>query len=486
MKKLIVFSVIFALVAGSVFAADIGVTVLGAAQLLNGNDKQELKETKDDGTPVYGNKNQNDTDFGIGRINIEASGALEDGTIGGWLRFRAGGGQGSNVEGWGKVWWKPIDAFQLQLGANPDGEWGLDGVAGWNFYQLACDVSIIDNGNTWGWGYTGLGDVKFRDAFFGGWGEPNALIFNVTPVEALEIHLAFPIGQASVPAYKEYQKFTVQAKYNIDGVGTAAITYQNGFGHEDGTRGGGTAIYSGETNDPSKLFIYFGLSSIENLGVDIGVGLTLPSDVTHTVTYYGAEGTPDENKKLSETTITKNYPLNVGVGVNFSSGAFGVKARVLAEFLGSTETDKARYNLDGSKVTTGNATENYKLGDGLTMLIDVQPSFAVNETMTAYLSMGVGFKTGWDERDMVLNSDGTPKVESGNVVYEITADPRSEFAWHVQPYVVITPSYWSGAFFAGFRLESPIGRDNLPGKDGKENMTRIVNWSIPIGISFSF
>jgi len=506
MKKLIVFSVIFALVAGSVFAADIGVTVLGAAELLNGNDVKEVKETKDNGSQVWGNANKNSDSFGIGRINVEGSGALEDGTIGGWARLRAGGGQGSPVEGWGKVWWKPIDAFQLQLGANPDGEWGLDGVAGWSFYQLACDVSIINNGNTWGGSYTGL-DVKFRDAFFGGWGNPNALIFNITPVEALAIHLAFPLTSEKF-AYKDYLKFTLQGQFNIDGVGTAAITYQNGLGHEDGeykkgtipgTPGtifnpnGGTDIfdkdgnkigntgawsgapvpgqaykvYGGDTNDPSKLFIYFGLTAIENLGVDIGVGLTLPSDVVHTEIWDAAT-----DKKTSEITVTHNYPIAAGIGVNFSSDALGVKARVLGIFGGNTET----------KTTTGigtpaEDTKTVTVGEGLTMLIDVQPSFAVNETMTAYLSLGTGFKTGWDAID---RDDGK--------VYKVT---RSEFAWHVQPYVVITPSYWSGAFFAGFRLESPITRDDVPEyakgtPKYEETLIRRLNWSIPIGISFSF
>jgi hypothetical protein len=511
MKKLIVLSVIFALVAGSVFAADVSVEVFGSTELLKGNDIKELKDVKDDGEKVYGNKNKNSDSFGIGRVRINASGATEDGTIGGSLRYDAGGG----AAGW--VWWKPVDAFKLQIGTNPDGEFGLDGVAGWGFHMLANEVLPGLNGHIWstgkdgdgkysyGGGYTGL-DVKYRDAFFGGWG--GAVMLTATPVEALTINIGLPLGTNDA-AYKDYLKFTAQVTYNIDGVGTAGITYQNGFGHEDGgistgekvtttwvgpsgevfggttkpgaTKPDGDKIgeiwtktdvktptkgYSGDTNDPSKLFIYFGLSSIENLGIDVGVGLTLPSDVVHTEVWTVAT-----DKKESEKTVTTNYPISAGLGVNFSSGALGVKARVLGVFGGSTETKEVTYKADGSEDTS----KTDKVGDGLTMLIDVMPSFAVNENMTAYLSLGTGFKTGWDVVD---------KVEDGKNIYK--PETSSLFAWHVHPYVAITPNYWNGTFFAGFRLESPIEKYNTPDKEGNEVMNRILKWSIPVGITFSF
>ena len=506
MKKLIVFSVIFALVAGSVFAADVSVEVHGKAELLKGNDVKENVEKDKTKAPDYQNANKNSDSFGIGRVRMSASGATEDGTIGGSLRYDAGG----SAAGW--VWWKPVDAFKLQIGTNPDGEFGLDGVAGWGFHMLANEVLPELNGHIWsvggaydGSGYTLL-PVKYRDAFFGGWG--GAVMFTVAPVEGLTVNIGLPLGTNDA-AYKDYLKFTAQVKYDIGGVGTAGITYQNGLGHEDGkienilvgtkgtptdgvpgvpiyddkgeiigktpgtpgsdgapTTGTPLKVYMGDTNDPSKLFIYFGLTSIENLGIDVGVGLTLPSDVVHTEKYQ----TADDKKKAEETTVTKNYPVSAGLGVNFSSGALGVKARVLGVFAGSTVTEVTTYAADGSKKTISD-----ERGDGLTMLIDVMPSFAVNEKMTAYLSLGTGFKTGWDVLD---------KVEDGKKIYK--QETRSEFAWHINPYVAITPSYWNGTFFAGFRLDSPITRYNTPDKDGKEVMTRIVNWSIPVGITVSF
>ena len=509
MKKLIVLSVIFALAAGSVFAADVSATVFGSANLLSGNDVKENKETDTTKDPNYQNKNKNSDSAGNGRIRLEASGALEDGTIGGSLRYDAGG----SAAGW--VWWKPVDAFKLQIGTNPDGEFGLDGVTRWGFYQMAGEV-VIKPDNAWGaasWAWTGLG-VNFGDAFFGGWN--GGLMLTTAPVEGLTINIGLPLGSQDA-AYKDYLKFTAQVKYDIAGVGTAGITYQNGFGHEEGefntiligikgpatpgtpgtpsqpiydedgkqigktpeipgtpgndgspTTGTLTKTYSGETNDPSKLWIYFGLTSIENLGIDFGVGLTLPSDVTKREFYNPADFT----KLAFSETVTHNYPVAVGLGANFSAGALGVKARILAEFLESTETKKTTYKANGDE----DKVKTDKVGDGLTMLIDVQPSFAINEKMTAYLSLGTGFKTGWDIVDKV--------DDDGNNVYK--AETRSLFAWHVQPYVVITPSYWSGAFFAGFRLDSPIERQNLKTKDNPEVWTRILNWSIPIGITMSF
>jgi len=515
MKKLIVLSVIFALAAGSVFAADVSLEVFGGAEILKGNDIKENKETDKTKDPNYQNANKNTDSFGMGRLRINASGATEDGTIGGSFRYDAGG----NGAGW--VWWKPVDAFKLQIGTNPDGEFGLDGVAGWGFHMLANEVLPELSGHIWsvggaygGSGYTLL-PVKYRDAFFGGWG--GALMLTATPVDALTINIGLPLGSQDA-AYKDYLKFTAQVKYDIAGVGTAGITYQNGFGHEEGelrnvligvkgtptpgtpgtpgspiydantgnvigktpdvagtpgndgspTTGTPTKAYFGETNDPSKLFIYFGLTSIENLGIDFGVGLTLPSDVTKREFYNSADTT-----KLSiSETVTHNYPVAVGLGANFSAGALGVKARILAEFLESTETKTTTYKANGDE----DKVKTDKVGDGLTMLIDVMPSYAVNEKMTVYLSLGTGFKTGWDIVDKV--------DDDGNRVYK--AETRSLFAWHVNPYVAITPSYWNGTFFAGFRLDSPIERQNLATKDNPEVWTRILNWSIPIGITLSF
>jgi opacity protein-like surface antigen len=454
MKKLIVLSVIFALVAGSVFAADVGVEVFGKATLLQGSNEEKFDSYNDDGKPIYTTKDYNTTDYGIGRIRVSASGATEDGTVGGSLRYDAGG----SAAGW--VWWKPSDLFKLQIGSNGgDGEFGLEGVTGWGYYMLACET-IINNGNTWGggalWIGGGVGNFIFRNAFYGGWNAPG-IILTVTPVEALTVNIGLPLGTDDA-AYKEYKKFTAQITYNIDGVGLAGVTYENSlFEHESGA-------FGGTNNDNPYVRVYFGLTSIENLGIDFGIGYKFSdSFYKNSITETGGK------KGGDEITYTYNNPLAVGVGVNFSSGALGVKARILGEFMGSSVVDKTAYKDDKKD---DDESYSHTLSTGWGMLIDVQPSFAVNETMTAYLSTGIGFWTGEESTD--------PEAEE----WKAKAETRSLFAWHVQPYVAITPSYWNGTFFAGFRLESPNGYFYNGEKGDVRN--RVLNWSIPIGITMSF
>jgi len=455
MKKLILLSVIFALVAGSVFAADVSVNVFGNADIVKGSSEQKLDYVKDDGTPVYTTKDHVKAGYDVGRVRASASGELEDGTIGGSLRFDAS--DQTNVKAYGWVWWKPSNLFRLQIGGNPDDEFGLDGVTRWGYYQLAGDVGIINAGNAWGGGYLdSLG--TFGDAFFGGYGG-RGLIITSNPVEALTINVGFPIG-GSDPAYKKYQKFTAQVKFDIDGVGTAGITFKNSL-YEQGL-----------DNDNPYLWAYFGLTSIENLGIDIGIGYQftdhyyVDSTIKNTTTGQKIGG--------SEVSYTNNTPLAAGVGVNFSSGAFGLKARVIGKFLGSAETSRTTYTTIG--LTTESKTRDLKLADDWGMLIDVQPSFAVNDKLTAYVSTGIAFKTGNDYvKDYTLSGDPV-----------IAVDKSSEVAWHIQPYIVITPSYWSGAFFAGVKLASPTSKYPTADKAGKVTNNRILEWGIPIGITFSF
>jgi len=467
MKKLIVLSVIFALVAGSVFAADVSVTVFGKADLFAGSNEEKVDQMKD-GKPTYTTKDHVQAGEDIGRIRIDASGATEDGTVGGYLRFEGDDINGSSggVSAWGYVFYKPADILKITFGSNGyDGFFGLDGVARWNYYQLGGDVGFIPE--SW----------KFGESFYGGWhdGGKGGLILTSNPVEALEINIAFPIT-GSAPAYQKYQRFVIQAKYNLEGLGTAGLTFSNDtlYEHDGSTDNvGGFKLASGTNNDNGKIWAYFGLTSIENLGIDVGIGYQFPDS------YYVYDiNEPSGGKKNGiESTFTVNNPIALGVAANFSSGALGVKARVQAQFLGNNVQDFTVYTNGDSKSKTY-TSDPY----GLNMVIDVQPSFAINEKLTAYLSTGVYFVTGEEYVDK-YNDDGDPVFAK---------ETRSLVGWHLQPYVVITPSYWNGAFYAGIRLESPQpnpfdGPSGVYYNGEKGDVrNRILNWSIPIGVSFSF
>jgi len=460
MKKLIVISVIFALVTGSAFAADVSVEVFGSANLLQGSNAQE-EYTDSDGNSGKFRTVENTTSFGIGRVRIGASGQVEDGTLGGWLRYDAGGSAS------GFVWWKPSDLIKLQIGANPDGEFGLDGVARWGFYQLAGEV-VVKADNAWGnssWAWSGL-DANFSSAFYGGWGEPG-IVLNITPVDALAINLGIPLG-AGGSAYRVYKQTTIQAKYNIDGVGTAGITYIGNLAEEDPVLAVSNIdptdsafdekapIGFSASNDSPQIIAYFGLTSIENVGIDIGIGYKFGDTYSKT----------DSATKI-KTTESVNEPFAVGAGVNFSSGLFGLKARVLGQFGGSMTYE---YEDGSTKIKE-------TLSTGTAVLFDVLPSYAVNDKLTVYLSAGIGLLSGVEELYYKLDSNGAVEIVNNTPQFtHKTLD--SVTAWHVEPYISLTPSYWSATFFAGFRLESKGA------KDVKDNT--IVNWSIPIGITCSF
>jgi hypothetical protein len=78
---------------------------------------------------------------------------------------------------------------------------------------------------------------------------------------------------------------------------------------------------------------------------------------------------------------------------------------------------------------------------------DLLPSFAINDSVTAFLSTGLSMTT--------------PEVGDTTV------------GWHINPYVNV-----KGHFYAGVRIDS----DGVKDTDNKTT----VNWSIPLGLAFGF
>jgi hypothetical protein len=524
MKKLIVLSVIFALVAGSVFAADVGVDVHGGAVLIQGTNVEHV-DGFDGDKPVYVTDRLG-TGFGIGRVRIGVSGESEDGTFGAWGRLDFSGA----ASGAGFVWWKPVPQVKVQLGQNPDGEFGLGGGADWGYHALANEVLPGLNEHLWADGYGGDG-LQYRNIFYGSGFGGAGLILNITPAEALAINIGIPLVNTSSKysdaktggkfgtdgnyAYENWRNFTLQVTYDIDGTGKAGLTFVNGrWFYEpdvDPTKTGtgipvtdaggtnpptswladGTPVYSLNpkdtftggskgTDNPAKLFAYFNLTSVENLNIDIGISYSLPLTYDRAIYSVG-----DKDRRLK---TTYNRPLGLGVAADYNGGAFGVKARIGSFFLGNI-TNEYSTNIDNDKIS-----DNLVLSSGLSMLIDVMPYFAVNEKFKVYFSTGIGFKTG--EEHATVNKDDPLK-------WDIEAETRSLVGWHINPYVSISAldgegkgAYWSATFFAGFRLDSPMPGYKNGSTDQNVNVffngdkgdvrNRILNWSIPIGMTVSF
>jgi len=281
MKKLIAISVVFALVAGTAFAVDLGGAVIGTVDVAgaSGGGDPEL----------FGNG-------GNGRVRIEGSGDAEIGvgTVGGWLRFDATGG-GVNLAGVGAglAWWQPIEQLKLQIGVNPDGHYDVSHIGRYGFYAQANEINnLVTADGNWG-------PVSFDKGVFGGYGDLHFALI-ITPIDALSINIALPLNQAAALPDDEqpavvFKKALFQANYAAD-FGAIHVTYAGkGPGSQMGT------IYGS-----------FFLGMIENLGLELGVGYT-----------------------LVEADTTKE-PLGVALGVSYDAGAFNIKLRTILEAAGET------------------------------------------------------------------------------------------------------------------------------------------------------
>jgi hypothetical protein len=468
MKRLIVISVVFALVAGAAFAVDLSGAVVGTVNFLEGDSQ---KDANGDGKPIGASASLN-------RIRIEGSGENDDGTFGAWLRFQPDWGHyqvwntkpdwsgepdyssgppadlgtsqdfGALTGAWGNAWWKPIDLLKITIGGNPDGFYGKEGVTGWGFYQTASDTGVVNPGNVWGGGY---GPVNFRNAFYGGYGAA-ALHLTVSPIDILDINIAVPFwdggpdGNPEGKAAYIFKRTTAQVDVKLD-FGNIALTYVGAENKYEPDLSDLSKFDPTAGADPATLFLYFGLTSIENLGIDVGLGFPLPLNKKFTKDDDGFDA-----------TFTRVTPIAAGLGAKFTTGGFGIKFRLVASFAGSTKAEgdmESDPDPDPFKLTT-----------------DILPFFAVSDTMRIYFSAGLGIT-------------GVDKNADGDVVPEKDAwgdDTKAVVAWHINPYIEIGQE-WGPKFLAGIRIWSD-GKDVANLKDGEKE--KIVKWGIPLAMHIGF
>ena len=452
LKRLIAISVVFALVAGTAFAVDLGGNVIGTVNFLEGSN---AKDANDNTYPLGASA-------GMNRIRLEGSGENDDGTFGGWIRFDMGGDatalnpQPWEAPGflaaslWGHAWWKPIDMLKLWIGSNGgDGFFGKEGVTGWMFYQTASDTGVVNPGNVWGGSYLGGDPVIFRNAFYaGGIDGGNAFYMTISPIDLIDINIEVPFfnGEAYDPdtnpggsASYIFQRTVAQVDVKLD-FGNIALTYAGaGNKYEPTLTIGPTGIPDLKgAPDPGKFFLYFGLTSIENLGIDVGLGFPLPLNHIFEKDELGA-GFP-------EVKVTRVSPLAAGLGVKFTTGSFGIKARFVANFAGSVKAEPDQ----------GTAPDPLK--DPVNVLVDILPFFSINDNLTVFLSAGLGIA------GKAAKNDDWGKAEGDSTT-----------AWHINPYVQAGQE-WGPKFLAGLRLQGSKTGD----ADGS------VSWSIPLALHVGF
>jgi hypothetical protein len=419
MKKLIAIAMVFALVAGAAFAADLSASVGISANLAEGSSK-EAKEFA-----------PNDVSAGLKwlDINLSASAQNDEGTFGGWIKITP---QDSWKALMGQAWWKPIEQFKFMLNYSDTGFFGADDITCWGFYEGAGDP-VANHGNAWGGGPEGAASgAVFRDAAYGGFERGG--IFTITPMSGLEINVGVPFLEGTTRGESIYKGTEAQVAYNIEGMGKVAFTFGK-YKNDSGNGGGGDNVFynSGgiDIYEPGKLFGYFSLSAVENLGLVIGFG----------VPFY----------QVSDPKF-KPFKMAASLGAKYSLGAFGVKARFLADMGGWTYDD-------------------VKFTQGVRYIFDLMPYYAISDSMSVNLSVGFGGKGADSDKDGVIDNTA---IEPG---------------WHVYPYVTLKGG--PGTFYVGVQIWSRnIGYANYdsgsPVFEDKDGDNAIIHWSIPVGLTFSF
>ncbi|MDR2718220.1 MAG: hypothetical protein LBB89_09175 [Treponema sp.] len=425
MKKLIAISVVFALVAGAVFAVDVSGHVIGTVNVLQGNTDKD----------AAGDANKVTSGGGMDRVRIDGSGETEDGVFGGYFRIDGVHWSGS-FQAAGNVWWKPIDQLKVQIGGNGgDGFFGKEGVTGWMFYQTVTDTGVAMGGdNVWGGSIYKM-SLTTRDAFYaGGIDGAHDLYLFITPADIVSINLQLPFisysGQETADVFKQT---IAQLDFHLD-FGNIALTYKGGRGYKEGKAGeevetlvpvkdyfddGGDPVTGLNTkkketvggvegyDEPGKVFLYFGLTAIENLGIDFGLGYGFPF------------------KDYSQ-------PVAVGLGAKYTMDAFGVKFRTVVSI--PMEEDQS-----------------------MTVLADVLPFFSINDNIAAFVSIGLG---------MMMPPSAAPD------------GAESVVGWHFNPYLQVG-SEWGAKFLVGIRAWS------TGAKTGYDE-SKVTNWAVPIAMMVSF
>jgi hypothetical protein len=418
MKKLIVLSVIFALVAGGLFAVDVTGTVFGHVNAIEGSTQKDAKVT---------------SSGGMDRVRLDGSGANDDGTFGGYIRFQMnnadvggkvvqknsdpeavakdGADPTKDVEFKGNainnltfvdsanVWWKPIDQLKVIIGNNSDGIWGKEGVTGWGFNQMPNDSSVAINPGIWcgpWWGSSvflpdnsGPGAAYYhnRYTFFEG-KTSNALFLEVTPMDMVGINIAIPFFNGGETS-DVFKAGVYQLNVNLD-VGNIAITY-------DGDNRAGK-----KAGDGGAIFAYFG-GSFGDLGLDVGFA-------------YHMKGEED-------TAI--DQPMGIGLGLKYATDTFGVKFRTTAVLGG---------DLKGQIINAS-----------------VLPYFTISDSLSAFVNAGLC---------MSLPEEGD-----------------STTGWYFNPYLRVGEE-WGPTFYFGIKVSSTGVEDG--------NGDKVINWAVPIALMVSF
>jgi len=316
MKRVIAILVVFALVAGAAFAEiNFGGSFGYKAEIIKGQGTDA-----DMGGTSEKTSTEISSSAGVVSAQLDLNFSDDEGKYGGRVRLYANptgpwwNGQQDYVP-FAFAWWKPFEQFKVWLGYNPEGELGTAQITGWGFHTEAEDyVAINSFRNT-------IGDFG---GFYGGFKEFGAIL-SVYPIDMLAVNIVLPFSKkdkvdtdydttpdkdryVARATYDVFRQMHVNAVLKIENIGNATLSWK-------GTSTGP----AGNTSSAGNIYVSFNLTAVENLNVDLGVGLGLPwkdaSDVEH------------------------NEPFGLGLGVTYGAGDFGIKFGFGAKFVKDGATD---------------------------------------------------------------------------------------------------------------------------------------------------
>jgi len=296
MKKIIAISVMFALIAGAVFAdANISGGVGNGTQIV-------YTDTAEGSTLDTGG-------WGGHWGTLAANWTSEDNSAGAKLKINGDYNPGDKwgaggIHTGGRIWWKPSDMFKIDLFKMQDeGVFGKGNYIDWGYQanSSAGNVTTLWGGN--GWNSFSNGIVRSGVGFYGGSGNGFGAGLTFGPFgDIFTANLYLPLEDASETTDKLFSAH-VQFLINIDGVGEIALSYR-GAGAQPNTDGKLADFGGGD------FFISTDLSQLlpDAMGIEVGFRYQLP-------------GKDDDSK----------YPIEIGLGFGlnqWTSEAFQLFSRV--------------------------------------------------------------------------------------------------------------------------------------------------------------
>ena len=341
MKKIIAISVMFALIAGAVFAD----TSIGGSVETRFSLARQMGEDGDD--PTMGGS--------IGAAQIELSGSNAEGTLGGLFRLRNTDIVRTTLpwddSTWSGpwfhrafVWWKPVEQVKIFLGIDNDGLFDTCDFTGWAFHAGDNDYLFNHHWDFW------------RQVFPGNW-DGFGLAFSFYPIPGLDINLALPTGGVNWPQASDSQVGASRPISNPDSdhpIGMLpgrlrfVANYSLDFGKISLVYIGGAAAAEKDvpdhigviTKDNNGLFGLNALiTAIEGIQIKVGGSVVL-------------------NGKESGQDV--DMLINAGLGVAWAGDGFGVKFRAALVTLG-----------DSGMFITGNIMPYFAVGEKGQVLVDI-------------------------------------------------------------------------------------------------------------------